>query len=233
MGSLNRLTACKASIKEKSIIKRKPYDSMTSNDLKQWEFLILNFCYRFLIKWPFNKSFLSHFRNQSPRKLLHSADLSIHSLDSSRPSGVSTISWTYLFNGLILKRPVGKHGLDSGLDWTGLWTGLDWTGLDTEYSTIPYSTWRPFQKPLSRLLLGMCEANLVTRPPVSLGDPQQHLKTFVACPKKIARKIQIISVFPALALTKGNTFFEAARVSNLDDVWSNLISLFKHWMGFL
>ena len=28
-------------------------------------------------------------------------------------------------------RPVGKYGLDSGLDWTGLdWTGLDWTGLD-------------------------------------------------------------------------------------------------------
>ena len=25
----------------------------------------------------------------------------------------------------------GKPGLDSGLDWTGLWTGLDWTGLWT------------------------------------------------------------------------------------------------------
>ena len=28
------------------------------------------------------------------------------------------------------RRPHGKAGLDSGLDWTRIGTGLDWTGLD-------------------------------------------------------------------------------------------------------
>ena len=100
----------------------------------------------------------------------------------------------------------------------------------TEYSTVPCWTWRPFQEPLPRLLLEICKPK--TPPPVSLGYPQQPLKTFLTWYRKRSRKwkyrnSQCNFEFP-LTLPKA-TGFSKPLVSNWDEVgpdevWSNLIS---------